>query len=413
MAPNDRWVIDLKLVGQDPVTGHSQLWVCIDAFSGYCWTKPLYGKNCEETAIALYNVVSQEGIPGELGMDNGGEFLNEVDAQLYTMLQIRIKRGAPRHPQSQGKVERVHQVVGNPCVNYANSHNGEWTHILESITYKANTSPSEPLGPGLTPFFVYKGRHPVFQRDGVSTVRRNALVPVLCVDTRRELNARVHASILKRGIQSIANHSKKHRVQVSTFEVGVVLKVKAPEDHRHGQLWRVRGVVERVNEKFHRYDIRLLTVGYTANQDIGTVMENVSHERVMFVAPSQEVATTQGLVQGPQALADEDLEMELMAREQYKVEFVFGRKTHKSETLYLTKWVNYPWTACTWQNLASFTLDVQQALGTHNFYSYTKDLSTSKKTEDYLVTLEGTLCCQTYYVYCQTYYVYCQTHCVV
>lgn len=387
--PNERWVIDLKYVGLDPETGHCQLWVCIDAFSGYCWTKPLYAKTGEETALALYNVVANEGIPETLGMDNGPEFLNEVDAQLYLMFQLKIARGTPLHPQSQGKVERVHQVVGNKLVNYANTHNGQWTHLLESVTYKANTSPSEPLGPGLTPFYVYKGRWPVVQRDGVTTVRRTARDPVLCPETRRELNTKVHASIVARGLREVANHSKRQRVELPMFPVGTVVKVKAPEDHRHGQLWRVKGVVERVDAQFYKYDVRLLDVGYAANQEIGTVMENVSHARVNFVAPSLEVATAQGLAQPPVSPSEEDMQNELLARARYRVDFVFGQKTLQSKTWYFTKWADHPWTACTWQTYESFTPDVQRALAKYTFYDYTKELKTPKKNEDYLVSLEG------------------------
>ena len=50
------------------------------------------------------------GPPKVLQSDNGGEFMKCV-ADLCKALHIKIIKGSPYHPQSQGKVERSHRSL--------------------------------------------------------------------------------------------------------------------------------------------------------------------------------------------------------------------------------------------------------------------------------------------------------------
>ena len=53
-----------------------------------------------------------QGPPLILQHDNGREFVNNVIARLKNLwLDIVIVRGRPRHPQTQGSVERANQDV--------------------------------------------------------------------------------------------------------------------------------------------------------------------------------------------------------------------------------------------------------------------------------------------------------------
>lgn len=381
--PNERWVFDLKDITHDPDTGHSILWVCIDAFSSYCWTRPVYGKTPACTAEALISVITDNGAPKELGMDNGNEFLDAVCQLVYAQLQIDIARGRARHPESQGKVEKVHQVIGNCLVDYARSHGGRWVENVEIVTAAHNTSVSSALGPGLTPFFVHRGYHPRKERDGVPTRLTVTPFPLHSAEVRREINARVHSTIVKRGLENIARHAKRRRVMVQQHKVGSVVKIRAPDDDRNGLAWRVRGVVRQANN--YTYTVELLTAGFTAAQPRGALVDNLPHVRLLHVAasladmPSQLTEETE-VVEGQPT---EDLDV-------YPVEYVFGRKTAGQETLYLTKWLNHPWTACTWQLFSSFTEDVQRALLLRKLTDFSRQLRTDTALKSFLQKLEGT-----------------------
>lgn len=379
--PNERWVIDLKDITPDPDTGHNVLWVCIDAFSSYCWTRPLYGKTAACTAEALISVIADNGAPKELGMDNGTEFLDCVCQLLYAQLQVNIARGRARHPESQGKVEKVHQVIGNCLVDYARTHGGRWVENVEIVTAAHNTSVSSALGSGLTPFFVHRGYNPRKERDGVPTRLTVTPLPLHSAEVRREINARVHSTIVKRGLENVARHAKRRRVMVQQHKVGSVVKVRAPDDDRNGLAWRVRGVVKQASN--YSYTVELLTDGFTAAQPRGALVENLPHVRLLHVAASvDELPPQLSAVEDVARDETEDLDV-------FPVEYVFGCKTSGQDRLYLTKWLNHPWTACTWEPFSSFTEDVQRGLLLRQLTDFSRQLRTDSALKKFLQKLEG------------------------
>jgi len=379
--PNERWVVDLKDIGEDPETGHNVLWVCIDAFSSFVWTRPLFGKTAAGTAECLVQVINENTRPKELGLDNGTEFLDEVCHRVYTELGVRLSRGRPRHPQSQGKCERVHQSIGNKLIDYARTNQGRWVQAVERVTSAHNQSVSSSLGPGLTPFFVYRGYRPYNEREGVATRLETEPAPLVSDELRRELYTRVHNHLVKNGKQMIARQSKRRRVVVQQLPVGSVVKLRAPEDRRDGLTWRVKGVV--TSSSNYQYDVQLLTAGYSAGQVRGGVVQQVPHARLCLLARSLQEATAANLL-GP----DEQGSVE--ESDVYSVELVFGIKRVRRQALYLTKWLNYPWTASTWEPTVSFTQDVQRALVQVQLPDYTATLREDSQLLFFLQKLEGT-----------------------
>jgi len=383
--PNHRWVCDLTDMPTDPVTGHKNMWVCIDHFSSFVWTRPLYGKNAALTCEALSAVVAENGKPTVLGMDNGTEFLDELCRKVYLELGIQVVRGRPEHPQTQGKCERVHQSVAAACKRHAALNQGRWVEALEKVTSDFNNSASSALA-GKTPFFVYHGRWPTRIREGVLTVVRETTPPVLSPESRRQVITEVQAAMIKHGVANVARQAKTRRVVVAPLPVGTFVKVRSPPDHRDGLLWRVRGVVVRTDATRYMYDVQLTTDGYAPSQTAGCVLENVDFTRVMFVADSYDTAVTHHLVEDNFGESSNDL---ALAAVTYKVEAVVARRVAAGQQLYLTKWCHYPWTQCTWQALDTFTPDVQTVLLERRTVLPTVN-KTGKSLENYLAKLEGT-----------------------
>ena len=62
-------------------------------------------------------IFTTQGCPAILQSDNGGEFVNQVLEKLMEMWpECKIVHGRPRHPQTQGSIERakkdIAQMVG-------------------------------------------------------------------------------------------------------------------------------------------------------------------------------------------------------------------------------------------------------------------------------------------------------------
>ncbi|KAK2547608.1 Gag-Pro-Pol polyprotein [Acropora cervicornis] len=81
----------------------------MDVFSRYHWLVPLQRKRSSHVARELIRIYREHGAPLVLQHDQGAEFDGAV-SRLCKQLQIKVIKGRPYHPQSQGKVERAHRT---------------------------------------------------------------------------------------------------------------------------------------------------------------------------------------------------------------------------------------------------------------------------------------------------------------
>ena len=107
------------------------------------------------TAVAweLYQIFTTQGCPLILQHDNGREFVNQVILRLKQLWpECIIVRGRPRHPQTQGSVERankdVEEMLGkwmaeNACEQWSvgifkvdNDKNNRWHRTIKSTPYQ-------------------------------------------------------------------------------------------------------------------------------------------------------------------------------------------------------------------------------------------------------------------------------------
>ncbi len=82
---------------------------------------------------ALQSIFRVEGNPGILQSDNGTEFTNALLKQLCVDRGIQIIHGRPRHPQTQGQVERCNQTISRflaKSLHEAPDGRKNWVDIL-------------------------------------------------------------------------------------------------------------------------------------------------------------------------------------------------------------------------------------------------------------------------------------------
>ncbi|KRX33159.1 KRAB-A domain-containing protein 2, partial [Trichinella murrelli] len=84
----------------------------LNHFMKFCILSPLKSKRAEELASKLFEIFLTFGAPSILQSDNGREFSSAIIAELKTCWpELKLVTGRPRHPQSQGAVERLNGVV--------------------------------------------------------------------------------------------------------------------------------------------------------------------------------------------------------------------------------------------------------------------------------------------------------------
>jgi len=110
-----------------------------------------------------------QGCPAILQSDNGREFVNQVITEIMSMWPAaKLVHGRPRHPQSQGSVERGNQDIENMLAKYMRENGPNWPKALPFIQhYKNNRFHS---GVGAVPYTLLYGQS---CRMGLSSYGRN------------------------------------------------------------------------------------------------------------------------------------------------------------------------------------------------------------------------------------------------
>jgi len=90
----------------------------------------------------LYNIFIVFGAPLILQTDNGTEFTSSIIAELMSLwLLTKIIRGRPRHPQSQGAVERANAILKKKLAKWMEFNGSKrWAKGLPLVTHAMNVS---------------------------------------------------------------------------------------------------------------------------------------------------------------------------------------------------------------------------------------------------------------------------------
>lgn len=133
-APFERVAIDV--LGPLPTTnrGNRYVLVLMDYFTKWPEALALPDQTAETVADALLdNVFSRFGVPLELHSDQGRNFESDVFQQMLKRLQIEKTRTTPRHPQSDGMVERFNRTIANYLAKYVSDNQKDWDEYLPML----------------------------------------------------------------------------------------------------------------------------------------------------------------------------------------------------------------------------------------------------------------------------------------
>jgi transposase InsO family protein len=133
---------------------------CRDHFTKYSWGYAMPSKEAHHVAENLLLFFYQFGPCKILQSDNGKEFTAQIIKDLKKMWPgLIILNGLPRHPQTQGLVERGNSTLCDILGKLMHDRNtNHWTSCLLPAIYSMNTS----LAQGIrhTPFEIVFGQKP-------------------------------------------------------------------------------------------------------------------------------------------------------------------------------------------------------------------------------------------------------------
>ena len=143
-----------------PDGGFKYIMTYVNHFSKFCVLRPLQSKRAEEVAFHLLDIFLTFGAPCILQSDNGREFVNNVLSELSILWpNLKLVTGRPRHPQSQGAVERLNGVIQDKLSIWMKENKSKkWSVGLKFVQWQINISQHETTNE--SPFKVTFGMNP-------------------------------------------------------------------------------------------------------------------------------------------------------------------------------------------------------------------------------------------------------------
>ena len=109
-----------------------------DHLTKFCVLRPLTSKRAAEVAYQLLDIFLLHGAPCVLQSDNGSEFTAQVIVGLkHIWPNLVMVHGKPRHPQSQGSVERANCDIKDMLVAWLGGNNTtDWSIGIKSYSFR-------------------------------------------------------------------------------------------------------------------------------------------------------------------------------------------------------------------------------------------------------------------------------------
>jgi hypothetical protein len=160
-----RLQIDLIDFRTRPDKDYKWILHCKDHYSKYSWCYPLTSKEAQGVANNLMTLFYQFGPCKILQSDNGKEFTAAVIKNLKNIWPgLIIMNGRPRHPATQGLVERANATLCDILGKIMEDRGTTcWTTCLLPAVYSMNTSLA--CGVNMTPYEIVFGQKPRVDYD--------------------------------------------------------------------------------------------------------------------------------------------------------------------------------------------------------------------------------------------------------
>src|SRR5258705_2979883 len=111
----------------------------------------------------LTHVFSKHGTPGHVTSDRSTEFVSHFFRSLGSLLNMKLHFTTGYHPEGDGQMERINQVLEQYLRAYTNYQQDNWAPLLPLAEFAYNNAASATTG--ISPFFANKGYHPMLSTN--------------------------------------------------------------------------------------------------------------------------------------------------------------------------------------------------------------------------------------------------------
>ena len=240
--PFRRWGIDFIQELPASRSGNTQIITLIDYATRYVVAQAVPNRNSTTVAQFLYSVMLRFGAPDEIISDRASAFTAQTLQQYLKLQEVNHFPSSPYHPNTNGCVERMHDVLWPMILKMCMNITDKWDQYVPAAVYAINARTHTVTG--YSPFYLLYGVEPKLPGGPTLPVEFDFTdASDRAVYTRRTLlqlgQDRAAAYIRSvRQAQAMADqHKRNNKITISTFKVGdkVLLKdnVKSKLDPRY------------------------------------------------------------------------------------------------------------------------------------------------------------------------------------
>uniref|UniRef100_A0A671TSD1 ribonuclease H n=1 Tax=Sparus aurata TaxID=8175 RepID=A0A671TSD1_SPAAU len=119
---------------------------------------PLRNISAKSVVQALFQVISQVGIPKKILTDQGTSFMSRTLRKLYELLGVHSIQTSVYHPQTDGLVELFNKTLKNMIRKFVHEDSCNWDKWLDPLLFAVREFPQASTG--FSPFELLFGRKP-------------------------------------------------------------------------------------------------------------------------------------------------------------------------------------------------------------------------------------------------------------
>ena len=129
--------VGIDLIGPLPRTieGNVYIITCTDFFTKWPEAAAIKEKSADCVAKFLFDVICRHGSPAIIQSDQGREFVNSINNNLFQLTGVEHKMSAAYHPQTNGLDERFNQTLVNTLTKMVDGKEEEWDSFINAALF--------------------------------------------------------------------------------------------------------------------------------------------------------------------------------------------------------------------------------------------------------------------------------------